>query len=361
METPDSTKSRRSFSSFKSASFIDWSKDSDKEDPAFRTPLKDLEKEVLAFRTPLKDFDKEDPALRTPRKSSRKEKVMVRNRKADSAKLSLSSKEPKEEEKTAIYKLFLKILFLFLAIVTSVICALLVSITLIEDRKISSPKIGSYKSALEKQVFGQDKVIEDVLKKFTAMYRTALEGDLNVILLSGGPGVGKDLVAQIMTAEFHAQAGPTCISSSFLLFGHNWPICKRTDLNVIQLETIINESDILKATELIKQISRQGIKGIIFLPVLAAKALNEGVENAVGLENLKTVEDYQEIVLERSLKVQKLLSVNGIKCDMVVFRPLTRDIVEKCLGPKGISAINYVMQGREFALQGCKQLEEFKL
>ncbi|XP_065331396.1 uncharacterized protein LOC135933912 [Cloeon dipterum] len=286
-----------------------------------------------------------------------KEHLENKNRKLDIYTDSVNLNEKVKTKKTASPARLKMILLLNAILITGVGASLAFNSIMVPKTRVSL-EIGSYNTALISKVIGQDAAIAEILKTLPVLYQNAKDGELRVMLLSGGSGVGKDLVAQAMTAEFYAQSRGDCKESSYLLLNYNGPICKRTDFNMIRLDTIANDVDILEAVELIRRISSQGIRGILLVPVLAAKALDAG---ANGLQNVKTIESYKAIVKRRSSEIQELLELHGVKSEMIVFEPVSRDILIKCLHFPGENVVNYVMNDREFSLSGCKYLEEFSM
>lgn len=248
-------------------------------------------------------------------------------------------------------------LIIITSLIVTVIIAIWVtsSLTSTTARRKISLDMHAFKRALKTTVFGQDQAILAILSEIT----TPNEDRLKVILLVGGPGVGKDLLAQTVALEFFRQRGNKCKASSYLLLDHTDRICTRSDFNVISIETVRDEKDIVKAVSLVKQMFEQEVKGIVFLPILAAKALKE--HNSDAFETLRSIEDYVSLVSSKGESFKLALSNEGIYyCRLILFKPISKETIQKCLGLNRVNddkLIHFVMEGREFALNGCKGLE----
>jgi len=251
----------------------------------------------------------------------------------------------------------LQTLVIIVCLTLTVIVAFFVtsSLTSSTSRRKINLDMHAFKRALKTTVFGQDPAILAILSEIT----TPNEDRLKVILLVGGPGVGKDLLAQTVALEFFRQRGSKCKSSSYLLLDHTDRICVRSDFNVISIETVRDEKDITKAINLLKQMFDQDVKGIVFLPILAAKALKE--HNSAAFETLRSNEDYNSLVSSKGESFKLELSKEGIYyCRLILFKPISKETIQKCLGLNRVNdqkLIDFVMDGREFALNGCKGLE----
>jgi len=275
----------------------------------------------------------------TPKQTPKKQKVRSK------------SVEVKEKNDPVDWKS--RILVLTVAVATSASIAAFMAMSLLSTYEVVDlVSSGSLKNALELKVFGQDDAIAEVLTHLKDLQDF---GSLKVILLVGGPGVGKDLVAQTVTSELFQHSDQSCKDSAFLLLDHEGRICVRSNLNVISLETVREEKDVYKAMRLIGKIRDMEAKGVVLLPILAAKALTE--KENVGLEMFKTIDNYQELIYSRGQMFQDLMTEDGVETEMILFRPVTEKVVQQCMGSSDSTASKIVMQGREFSLNGCKGLE----
>lgn len=272
----------------------------------------------------------------------------------------LKSKKPTSEiqisSKNSASSWGYKTLVICISVTMTVIVAIFVTTSLMSSTRKSKLGLGihTFKRELKTTVFGQDQAISAILSEIISLN----DSGLKVLLLVGGPGVGKDLFAQTVTLEFFRQTGNKCKALSYLLLDHKEQICVRPDFNVISIETVRDEKDIVKAVRLVKKMLDQDVKGIVFLPVLAAKALKE--HNSDAFETLTKNSEYVSLVSSKGESIKNELYKEGINCKLILFNPISREIVQKCLGLTRLhdqKLVDFVMGGREFALNGCKGLE----
>ncbi|KAF4529025.1 hypothetical protein B566_EDAN016873 [Ephemera danica] len=269
--------------------------------------------------------------------------------------------------------------------------AMIVAVIVIEksDQFDSSPLYRNdfdIMSDINKNVVGQSHAIYAILKALKNMSHQPAESSwCHVLLLTGGPGVGKDYTVELVKSKFFLIGGQECREHSHhtLYPGALKDIhfCWRRDFNIYSFDTLYSkdESQVKQAITTVKYITRVcsdfNKRLTLLVPILPAKAHSTSINrNDVSVDMLQSSTEYLKLIEDEGTRIKKKFDDAGISSELIIYRPIDWDDLRKCiissaqqqaratLSPQAVDEIVRSLRplgGREtdFVPIGCKDVD----
>jgi hypothetical protein len=238
---------------------------------------------------------------------------------------------------------------------------------------------------INQYIVGQSQAVYAVLNALQNMTHHPEEISwCKVLLLTGGPGVGKDYMAQIIKDKFYSIGGEECKEQSYhTLFPaviREIQFCWRPDFNIYSFDTIYtqDESQVIQAVKTLKFITRIckdfNRKLTLLVPVLPVKAHSVQETGQKGVDALSSSTEYLELIRSEGSRIQKILKDAEVSSEVIIFRPIGWKDLRKCishsaqqqgratLSPQAIDEIVRMLrpldsQDADFVPVGCKDVD----
>lgn len=230
-------------------------------------------------------------------------------------------------------------LFAILAVIFSIMFAIFI---MLPGKKVLSITKNTFliENHVNNLVIGQTAAVTSVLSALRKMTEEP-EASCRVLLLTGGPGVGKDYLTHVIQDHIYSSAGQECKDNSHLRLSPKYfdqnQCCVRRDFTLYSFESVysMDPSQIEQSTETLKAFMKycnQIKKKIaVLVPVLAIKAHSIPSIGLKGVDSIKSYSEYWNIIQSQGEKFKKALSAAGVKSELVLFNPMSPVDVTLCI------------------------------